>query len=453
MKWLHFHLREVVIWLLVFAIPFGTKKFFWSATASVSEYHGVFLYGTDLLLLFFLIFWGFRSIEWRGRYVKFLAVLSLLAFLPVFWSVQPALAVYGWTRLVLLAAFALGLAGLLKRGKASLRSLTSALFTSALFQSAVALLQFREQASLGLRFLGESVIGLATPGIARVAAGGLAYLRSYGTMPHANILAAFLGFGLIAAVYLLYQVKRPWSRIGFAAGFFFILAGLIFTFSRSGWIVSGLTVAALLVYGLFRKGSRRQSIALVIVLLATGAFLVPVGGWLIFARTGFSAAEPSVADRVAYDRIGLLKFPETYPLGVGMKNQVLTAEKDGWYGSFGLKYSFQIQPIHNIYLLMMAETGILGLVVFLALLAVLFCEKFRAWLETKDSDPWFALVLVVGTLVFGLVDHFYWDLWSGQLMFWLALGILIGTGPRSPMDRISPSEGEGAGSIPAEGTI
>ena len=446
------NLRNIALFLLVFSIPFDTKKFIWSATPVVSEYFSVFLYGTDILLLFLLVFWGFRAIDRRDKYLKILAAFSLLAALPVIWAVSPLLAFYGWIRLLLLLAFALALSGFLRRGNVALGTIFSAVFASAVFQSIVALLQFRDQTSLGLKWLGESVIGLTTPGIARVATNGLAYLRSYGTMPHANILAAFLGFGLVAAIYLLYRAKRPWSRIGFASGLFFILAGLIFTFSRSGWIVAGFTVATLVVYGLWRSDLRRRATAVVFVLVAAAAFLVPSGGRLMFARAGFTATEPSVVDRVIYNEIGLFKFPETYPLGVGLKNQVLVAERNGWYRDFGLKYSFQAQPIHDIYLLALADTGILGLAAFLAFIGWLTYDKFRIWLKTKDADVSFALVLVLGALAFGLVDHFYWDLWSGQLMFWLALGILMGIGPRSPMDRISPSEGEGAGSIPAEGT-
>ncbi len=450
-NWVRRHIREIVLWLLVFSIPFDTKKFIWSATTTVSEYHGIFIYGTDMLLLFFLVFWGAREIKW-DKYSKLLAIFAGLAILPALWSATPLLAVYGWVRLVLVIAFALGLSGLIRKKAVGLAAVFAALFASAIFQSIVALLQFREQASLGLKILGESVIGLTTPGIARVAAGGLTYLRSYGTMPHANILAAFLGFGLIAAIYLIYRADKPWPRLGFAAGFFVILAGLTFTFSRSGWIVAGLALAALLAYGLFKESVRTKAVALLLILIAGLAFTVPSLGLLIFARAGFSSGEPSVADRVAYDEIGLLKFPETYPLGVGLKNQVLTAERNGWYRDFGLKYAFQEQPIHNIYLLMMAETGVLGLLVFAAFIVTLLYERFRGWLKTKDGEIWFALALAGGALIFGLVDHFYWDLWSGQLMFWLALGILMGIGPRSPMDRMSPSEGEGAGSIPAEGT-
>ncbi len=435
------HLREIVLWLLIFAIPFDTKKFIWSATATVTEYHGIFVYGTDILLLLSLVFWGFRNVEWKSKYAKILAIFALLALLPVFWAVSPLLALYGWLRLVLLIAFALGLASLVRNEAVKLKTIFSAIFASAVFQGIVALLQFRDQASLGLKLLGESVIGPATTGVARVAAAGITFLRSYGTMPHANILAAFIGFGLIAAVHLFYGARTFKARLGFAAGFFLMLAALLFTFSRSGWIVAGLTLAALVIYGLWREGLRTRAVPLVLVLIAGAAFVLPSMSWLVFPRASFTSGEPSVADRLAYDRIGLSKFPETYPLGVGLKNQVLTAVQNDWYNAFGLKYAFQAQPIHNVYLLMMAETGIMGLVAFLVFVVVLFYEKFWAWLKTKDGDIWFALVLTAGALAFGLVDHFYWDLWPGQLMFWLALGILMGVSARSSTDRAYPSEG------------
>ena len=83
----------------------------------------------------------------------------------------------------------------------------------------------------------------------------------------------------------------------------------------------------------------------------------------------------------------------------------------------------QYQPVHNIYLLIYAETGLFGLIAFLGFLFAMLFEFTR---RTGFREPYHvSFILVFGSLlVFGLFDHFLWTIQTGSLLFWLTAGLL-----------------------------
>ena len=138
--------------------------------------------------------------------------------------------------------------------------------------------------------------------------------------------------------------------------------------------------------------------------------------------------------RVRYNTIGA-ELLLRHPFGVGWGNQILTAAREGLYGEQGLSLSWQEQPIHNLYILIATESGIVGIAVFLIFLFLIFRSALRRFKETRgretDHEIFVCGVLLGGLLLFGLVDHFMWDLEAGQLMLWLAAGLFVGLSRRS----------------------
>ena len=110
----------------------------------------------------------------------------------------------------------------------------------------------------------------------------------------------------------------------------------------------------------------------------------------------------------------------------------------GWdSASFPLVYDRYLPPVrnfpldlevHNIYLELLAETGLLGLLGFL----VFMYAGFRDACRQLGSTDWlhhsvaFAVSAgILGLLVEGLFDHYIF--WSQQVgfLFWLWLGVLM----------------------------
>lgn len=442
-------IRILLIALFV-AIPFGTKKFLFSFATPfsnfyTSEYTSAFLFGTDLIILacgaLLLAGMSFRALLGfvkRHRGIStLLTVLLLSVLISVALSNYPAFAGYAFFRFAIA-----GLAGLvawsaLRRGIVEVRHVMGALAVSAVFQAIVAFLQFTLQRSVGLRWLGETLaLGSHTPGIATVLTDGVQLLRSYGTLPHANVLAAFLVLGLVALCYLFLTTDRLGGRARAIAGVIIVETGLLLTFSRSGWIVAAVAVVAVLAIGFMDRARRHRAWMLTFALALSLAILIGALQAIIVPRATLSAGEGPVRDRLRYNEMGVAIIAAR-PLGVGMGNELFYAYDRGMFQTHGLPARGQWQPIHNLYLLAGSEIGIVGLACLMALFFVGFRNVWRR--HTMETNM--VVLMFASLLLFGLFDHFLWDLQAGRLMLWSTLGIMWGISARSSTDRTYPSEG------------
>jgi len=134
--------------------------------------------------------------------------------------------------------------------------------------------------------------------------------------------------------------------------------------------------------------------------------------------------EQAVDLRFFYNRIALSMIKENPILGVGIGNFVNFSQN---YQTFlraaakvaGENINGQIpdwifQPEHNVYLLIASEIGILGLIMFLVFLVRILWDRIGSRF----------LFLVFCFLAIALIDHYFWTLQSGGIMFWLALAFI-----------------------------
>ncbi len=424
--------------LFLFFIPFGAKKFLFGFSTPFAnfytlEYVSAFFYASDILilLLFSLLIFS-KPFSWHkdrlGRLklpLVFLGVFVAVSVLSVFSAAYPAFSIYSLVRLIISILAALSVFFVMTRGIANLRDIAAAIAVSAVFQSIVGFLQFISGKSMGLWFLGETAFGPGTPGIAKVTVNGEQFVRAYGTMPHANILAGFLVLGLLAFFYLFLSEKKPTLRVFQSAGIFIVLTGLLTTFSRSGWITAGVSAFAFIGWEFFAdRENRRRLYRLVLVSLVSLGALCLMLGWAISPRAHFSATEGPVSDRWNYNKIGL-ELIVSNPLGVGVGNQLFHTYSTNLFGKYDVNSLGQWQPIHNLYLIMGSEVGILGLISFLLFISFLIFNNLNLF-RISDLDIRISIIMFLALLVLGFFDHFLWDLQLGRLMLWVVIGILLG---------------------------
>jgi len=459
-------IRPAFFLFLIF-IPFGTKKFIFSFTEPINELNSAFLYGSDILLLSFLILFIFNYRKIHSNVLKNIGIdhaHSLLLFslflafaaASIFFAAHSGPAIYQFFRLFLAAIGMLAAAQVLRQGLVKFKEVMGILAASALFQSLVGFLQFKFQRSVGLWVLGEPVGTVFTKGLATVRIAGGTLLRAFGTMPHANIYAAFLVIGLIAIFYFYLCTERRefGKRALISVAIFFIALALVLTFSRSGWITAGVATLAFLFWGVANKNYRPQTLKLAVVLVTCFLLLVTSFGWAIFPRAHLSMRDSSISNRYIFNLVGL-EIIKDHPLGVGIGNQLQYAIDNGLYLKHGLTKFYSWQPIHNIYLLIASEIGIAGLLSFIIFLFLLVFRNpkseirsskqsqnsnvpilktrfdylnFGHWNLFRNSSLEFRVsaVMLLALLLFGLFDHFFWDLQSGRLMFWLIIGLIMG---------------------------
>lgn len=282
-----------------------------------------------------------------------------------------------------------------------------AFIISASLQSIIGITQFLIQHSLGLAILGENVLSPALPGVAKFEFAGQKIIRAYGTLPHPNVLAALLVVALFMLFYLVRQ--RPALRVYAYGALPLLLGALLFTFSRAAIIIGS---GALCLWLLMQKEERTSTLAkLFFVCLAVFAILLfPYAR----SRVPMNLADQSVSFRLFYAQsaFGMLA---THPLtGVGLSQ--FTHAQEPLIAQAHMP-EFANQPVHNIYLLLIAETGLVGLFLFYWFLYHLFYPLARLpWKKRSLALLFPAMILLLASF-----DHFFFSFQQGQLLFWTAL--------------------------------
>jgi O-antigen ligase len=112
-----------------------------------------------------------------------------------------------------------------------------------------------------------------------------------------------------------------------------------------------------------------------------------------------------------------------FPLqGVGLNNFVYYVD----LASVDLNFPKFTQPIHNSYLLIAVESGIVAITSFLSFLYLLFKKTLR-FLKDINSGPYPRLLLALSlSLIFSaFFDHFTITSHQVNLLVWLTLGMTL----------------------------
>jgi len=352
--------------LLLILLPTQLGLHFWPEWSMVLgrriDYLSPTVYLTDIIIVSILSFWFLRSRPKFNPRIPFLVLL--LAALNIWVSQNQPVAIYKWLKVL-----EFGMLGwYIVKTKPSTSFVIWNLSFGILFSSLLAIGQFLFQRSIGgpLRLLGERTFNGDTPGIARVVLGGREIIRSYATFPHPNVLGGFLAITLP----LVLRLKRTmWFYVVMVCG----IAALILTFSRSAWVVS--------------------------MLGAVWTFIHPENV-LAFIPGTMSFAEESIVVRQELNASALSLWQQSPLVGVGLGNFLVNLPQ-----ILSSRQIYFLQPVHNIFLLILAETGIIGLLLF-------------AYLLWKARSPMVFMIVLLG-----LVDHYPLTLQQGQLLLTLVLGL------------------------------
>ncbi|MBU2068267.1 O-antigen ligase family protein [Patescibacteria group bacterium] len=410
-------LEKIFFYLLVFCLPFQTRKIIYQWGDGFNEWASVYLYLTDILLILVFLLW-----IWRIRKERFLILrraqdiiksssfwLGAFLIVSLFSLIEARnlpLGFYAWFKLLELA----GLFFYLKYNFKDLfdfDSLARVFVASGLFQALIALGQFAQQRSLGLRWLTESPLGVEIDGVAKIVVGNLTLLRPYGSLPHPNVLATFLLISILFIYYL--WLKREHSffvNLLLITNYLLLVIALFFTFSRV--IIFVFLLSSLVYLILNRKlGKKVLGIFLLLIILCSMFFIL---AWPeISNRFSLSLEDQTISLRSFYNQVSFSLINESPWQGVGLGNFVWEMKE-----IFPLLNDWIHQPVHNIYLLISSEVGLIGLIIFLMFLYRLLFQRSNRML----------FILFLCLLLIGLFDHFFWTLQQGQLMFWLILGLL-----------------------------
>ncbi len=393
-------LHQKIFLILVLLLPTQLGRHFWPnfsyAMGLRVDYLSPTIYLTDILVFGTLFFWFLEKLrDFRFKFSKSLIFpASVFVFLLVncFFAKNQGAAFY---KLIKIVEFSL-LGFYVAKNSYTLDAIRYALPWVVIYSSLIAFVQFLKQSSLGGIFwgLGERTFNAGTPGIAKVEIGGRLFLRSYATFSHPNVLA---GFVLVAFLLSAPSVYRK-NKLFFIFYFLFFIFVSVFSFSRSVWLV-GLLIVLLVIAQL--KKFRVLSFGLAFFLLLILLIKQP-----IFPEQSFS-------QRMELNKISLQLIKLSPIIGVGLNNFIVHLP-EFWHGP-----TFLLQPVHNIYLLLAADTGIIGLLIFLWFLFLTFKKLLNSYIATL-------LYCYLAILLLGFFDHYWLTLQQTQLLFAIVLGLIWG---------------------------
>ncbi|MDP2648050.1 MAG: O-antigen ligase family protein [Candidatus Yanofskybacteria bacterium] len=410
-------IEEFFWYVFLFVLPWQTRIVIFQTDWYFNEYKAGFLYATDILLAILLVFWLRRFHVRISRPQWWLIAFFLIGGLSIYQSSNVRLSSYQFLKLAEFLGLYFYIANYAWK-RFELNKSLLAIITGGIFQSIIAIIQFIRQSSLGLAFTGESVFNNDYSGVAAfILESGDKIIRAYGTAPHPNVLAAYL-LAVIFGFYVFYYRTSPGHPKILLGAYSLLIFGLLVTFSRT-------VLAVWLVFSGFGliwriRKDRKKTVALMVTTIAAGIIFIAAFPSEVMSRIRISRQDEAVTERIYLNKETLrLKGEKTNWLGVGIGNFVPWL-MDSAPGFNRMHY----QPTHNIYLLMYAEIGILGLAAFIMFIFFTF-KKAVKLLKGQASLEQFWVILGVGAfLAIGLLDHFFWTLQQGRLLFWMALGLM-----------------------------
>jgi hypothetical protein len=208
------------------------------------------------------------------------------------------------------------------------------------------------------------------------------------------------------------------ARAACAAVLVFGCIGLVLTYSRSAWI--GFAVSMLLAFGVVCATARGRMLRRAIGSLIALGLLAPWAFGYLWERFARAPSEIISARFEGY-AVALPVWFDHFLFGYGVANY-LEAVK-----IYSFNWAREL-PVHNVFLWIATETGLLGLVVFYGLILAAmfrFWRLFRARLGLI-SDLSFALAIgLVAYCVDGLAEPLYREP-VVYMMFWLTIALSVG---------------------------
>jgi O-antigen ligase len=365
--------RRFVMWWMLFLIPLGLDyKFFYQR--SIAGHSGVAIGTTEILLFILLIQWlvtatrrrNEERIQWFPAITLPTLALIVMSCVSMLAARNITLSLFDVLMYVKMLIFFLFLANNI-RDSSDLSLVLSALFLGLVMESGIMLAQYYSGSALGLVGTEELSNFVAYKRDARLV------LRPGGTVGNVNGFARYLGYLLpIASVLMLTTREGKLFALSFVAALGGLVA-LIITQSRSVWGAYAIAMALAMVFIL-----TRQLITLRTLKRLSLASVLLVGLAIFYGETVYTRLtgddHGSANSRVTTARVAFSIINDHPVIGVGANN----------YDSYIRQYwriedpFTKVAVVHNNYLLILAEIGVLGFAAFAWLLLALLVRTLMA---------------------------------------------------------------------------
>jgi len=412
-----------------------TRSILWHAGTTFSEWRSAAFWLSDAFIVLLVVLavirgWRIRNLD---RVDRALIVFVAAASLSLVVAVDRRLSLVALARLAEFAVFFLYVRHWAVR-HFNADSSVLAFVVGALAQAGLGIAQFILQRDVGIRAVGETLLRTDMHGVAVFySATGEKILRAYGTLPHPNVLAAWLFVALAGIVwlYVRHGARDPLHRVIWAGAGTVLLWGMFLTFSRT--VIAVSAVAAVVVaaaafsdrfsaewanIAVIRKRLMHIGIVVITVVVAFAALYWP----LVSARGTIHGSDEAVQLRIDYARDALATGRGWHInwTGVGI----------GGFVPWLMRHApsqpdYLYQPAHSLPLLVYAETGVIGIAVLVVFIILITLQAWRS----HRGQPMLrigVLALAGALVLISLTDHFFWTLQQGRILWWLVLALAVG---------------------------
>lgn len=392
-------IKQIILFLFIFFLPTQLGHYFkygYSRIYGISiDYLSTPIYLTDFLFLALLITHikvltqGLKDIlkQLVSNKIKLIItfLIIILIFLSTLFSHQPIISIYKLAKILELLFIII----ILRKSNKTI--VVNTFFLSGIFQLFLIVLQFINKSSIQgiFYYFGERYMTLGSPGISKAYISGIEFLRPYGTFSHPNSLA---GFFLLIYVYVLYSTKeqRLFKTLSLA-----IYSLIIFlSFSKN----------AIIFYFIFNSIYFLKQKKCIICTFAKVSISLILTIIVLIANTDPSSQYMRI--KLLTDSINIIS--KNWLLGTGLGQYLYTQSNLPMLTSY-----FFLQPVHNIFLLWIAENGLIVGLITISLTTLYLWKKRRN-----------VIFIIVSLLIIftGLFDHY----WLTLQQDWLLIGVIIG---------------------------
>jgi len=416
--------RDFIFYLLILFLPTQLGKHFWPEFSFIKgvrvDYPVSTLYFTDILILLLFLSWAFPELRIKNyelrikSALKYWKIFTLLIFIfvGILLSKSPQAGFYGLVKFLEFSFLGFYVAKNISRLR--LENILLIFSIGIIFESLLSISQYLNHGSLQgiFYFFGERFFTSLTPGIANASLGGELFLRPYGTFPHPNVLAGYL---VIAMTLISSKFKVKSSKLRKMFYFASIILGtvaLFLTLSRVAIILWVLILSFFLIRTFIIH--HLSFIILTFVCLLLLGLVTPLGTRF----TGIRLTDESIVQRENLIQSSIAMIKDDPLFGVGLNNFLVNLP------SYQRPHTplFYLQPVHNIYLLILTQTGIVGLVFFVWFIYKTYGRINDKGLRIKEVQPFIIYPLSL-ILILGMFDHYFLTLQQGQLLFAFILGL------------------------------
>lgn len=455
----------VLFYLFIFFIPLEKRHVFETSISRIDghfiEWNSAALYLSDIVLGLIILFWIIRFLislktktkQKNNQEIKVLLLMfTLFILVSLISALNSQFTKLSLYHLVKIAEYGLFFFYIICNIK-TIKKITSTLLVfifSGILQAILGTLQYLKQGSFNLKMFGEVDLSPTLQNISKIDVFGEKLIRAYGTFPHSNVLACFLFIAIIFTICLIFMAlnnvvvihKLPlqkFIRLPILVFVLYILSlGLLLTFSRSGWLACLLSIIFIALTILFLSSSFRTFLAnqfqrnfskinILIVLVLFISLTIAIFWPQITSRDIGSNPEDdySVSGRALYNQLAGNIIKDNLMLGIGPGLFVFHSAQ---YLLEGFEW-WQMQPVHNVYLLILSEQGILGFITFLAFILYILSRIRNFNFKQKETNfNKQILIISLTSILFSLFiimlfDHYLWDIQQGSLCLWLVLGL------------------------------